>query len=132
MTQLLGIKDAKAAALKAIGAVTVLDLKLLDGQVDVKGMSRKKIEELQKICSGARAESMPQNVVHDYRKDANPYLAKYGAGKWEGEAALALRSRSKNSVVCITELVPHMMEASAEMIKGSQSPDELSKGHRKL
>ena len=132
VTQLPGIKIVKAAALKAIGVNTVLDLKLLDGQVVVKGMSQKKIEDLQKMCSGARAGSMPKNVVRDYREDANPYLAKYGGSKWEGEAALALRSRSKNPVVCITELVTHMMEESAAMFAGGPNPDVWYLNHDAL
>ena len=53
----------------------------------------------------------------DHRKAINPYLSKYGEANWEAEIQ---KHSIMSSYICITEVVKHIVTASAKLYKGTK------------
>jgi len=65
--------------------------------------------------------SAPADLVTDYRKEENPYLARFGLHLWEKEIDKSITLRSS---LCITSYITHMWEQTALAMHGTIHEDD--------
>ena len=113
-----GVGDKKMKALVNSGVHTVADLKEKDDEelvalsAALDGISHSKL--LQWRDSFAHPGTCPYTVI-DYRKENNPYKARYG-DTWEEEIR---QTKFMRQYCCITELVQHIHDSSKAAFVGT-------------
>ena len=126
----IGDSDANSIGpkLNRNGLHTIADLKNLTEQrmgelAGLKlgrGMSLHKFRQYQAAASTVE-NNAPTDMVKDYRKDENPYLARFGPDLWEEEIDRSITLRSS---ICITHLIVHMWAETAKAMKGTMHEDD--------
>ena len=120
ITRIKGISKAKQQKLAEVGIRKVADFNFTDKEtyekvLRINGIGKGSLQKFQQLSREAKAGCYQSQRV-DHRKAANPYQSRYPE-TWKQEIALDIRKRQ--GVVCITELVEHMIEASQEVMNGT-------------
>ena len=87
--------------------------------VSIKGIGVKGLSKFQDIARAATPGAYVSKRV-DHRKARRPYKSRY-PDTWKDELAADLR---KHGVVCITELVMHMITTSQEVMNGTEHEED--------
>ena len=82
-----------------------------------KGLSKKKLEQLYEQAGNAKAGSPPTALVVDHTNAENPYLSLYGEKEWEEKVSKCAHMKKYK---CITTLVTHIHDYSAQVMKGTK------------
>ena len=116
ISRINGISKSKCEMLMAAGFDKVSDLLLPRAQTlcSIKGIGPKSLAKWVSIARSAKPGEFVECVV-DHRKCEHPYKSRF-PDSWEKELALDLR---KNGVVCITELIEHMINETREIMVGT-------------
>jgi predicted flap endonuclease-1-like 5' DNA nuclease len=123
-----GIGDSVTSRLQTVGITTIADLKNMTEQKvrDIagkklgRGMSLQMLKQYQAVASTSEI-SAPPDLVTNYRKEENPYLARFGDQSWEKEIDKSITLRSS---LCITEYITHMWKHTALAMQGTIHQDD--------
>jgi hypothetical protein len=123
-----GIGDSIAKKLQDVGITNIADLKNMTEQKLNetaaaklgRGMSLQTLKQYQAVASTSEITT-PPNLVTNYRKEANPYLARFGHQLWEKEIDQSITLRSS---LCITSYITHMWDQTALAMHGTIHQDD--------
>jgi hypothetical protein len=113
--EIKGVGPTAAGKLRAAGLNTVAQLVANGSSHQIAGITSKSLAKFVANCSGAVQGAFPVSRVVDYKLEANPYLALHG-DQWEIEIT---KTTAMQKYACISELVTHMIHASAAIFKGT-------------
>ena len=122
IVKLKGIGDTHNGRLTALGITLVGQLRDLDDlQMDTligrnPRLKKEKLQEFRLSAQACRMEDVPESK--DHRKEANPYLSKYGDDDWEAEC-------DKNALVgkvCVGEMIDHIFNETKKCLVDSEAP----------
>ena len=99
------------------GIQTIDDL--LGNFDEINGISEKLMQSLMTQRVTAHVRKAPDNLFVDHKLQDNPYLSRYGS-EWEIEIA---KVSMMSSYVCVTEMVMHIYEKSADIMKDTKYKD---------
>ena len=120
VTRLKGLGKSTAKHLARMGVKRVKQFaRMRQGRINkvtrLRGVTGTKVEAWLQEARSAHPGKYVCDVT-DYRKAANPYLARYG-DDWEAKIRQDIRTAGK---VCITELILHMRDATAAAYAGTE------------
>ena len=110
-TKKLAVLDIKTVA--GISAMSEDDILFLSTN-GKNPINRELLQQFRDQAQTCHKEDRP--AATDYRKAANPYLAKFGEANWKKEIK---KASFMTQYVCITEMVEHIVVESARMYKGT-------------
>ena len=125
MSYLRGVGKVIEKELKQQGLVQVRDFFALeaDDMEDIAAASACKtltVAKLRKLRGIAVAMAQPGACLHvptDHTTAPNPYAARYGQDRWEGEIR---KSATLQKYVCVKELVWHINAESVQALQGTR------------
>ena len=120
VTKLKKCGNVTARKLKTVGIETVQHLKDIpdpDCFVLPTGLPKSTFKLVWTHAKEASCEDVPEDL--DHRKEANPYLSRYG-NDWETHIK---KSPTFNNSVLITDYIQHIMDESARVMKGTAFED---------
>ena len=116
-----GLGDVTCGRLEENGLVTVRDVldkltteKMIEMNRVCPSVKLDLLQELGKVCSSAIMTDAPK--MKDHTLAANPYESKYRE-KWYDTIIEVMRGKG---LVCVTELVTHIVRESAKVYKGTK------------
>jgi hypothetical protein len=123
-----GIGASIAKKLQDVGISTIADLKnMTEHKFNEtaaaklgRGMSLQILKQYQAVASTSEITT-PPNLITNYRKEANPYLARFGQRLWKKEIDQSITLRS---TLCITSYIIHMWEQTALAMHGTIHQDD--------
>jgi hypothetical protein len=107
---LKGCSKAKAKVLAGLHVETVAQMASTDVQ-PFKGTSASMIGKWKEQAASAKPGNAP--VGDDLRTAYNPYLSRFGAGKWRKEVS---ERTALKKFKCVTEMVDHIVAESRKMV----------------
>ena len=121
VARLKGVSAVKKNLLASVNIHVLKDLLGPHAQavVTLKGIGAAGLAKLQSIARTAKTGSYVSCQV-DHRRSDNPYKSRYPE-TWEQEIAADLR---KHGVICITELVEHMITTTKEVMAGTEHAED--------
>jgi len=85
------------------------------------GIKMKTLTDLQGVLSNAKAGDVPIGTFVDHRKHSNPYQSRYGEA-WEAEIK---QVGAMKKIVCIKELITHVVEETRRVMRGTKFEDNF-------
>ena len=115
-----GIGGAAAKVLARMGVKTVRQLarsrsSRIDRLVKKRGFTRPKVNAWIESAKQTNSGAFVANVI-DHRREANPYLSRYG-DEWKDHIRTDIR---RSGSVCITELIHHMDDCTRAAYDGTE------------
>ena len=121
LSRLKGVSEGKQKLMKTVGITKVKDLLSASAQSlkTVKGIGAKGLAKFQLLARVAKPGAYVSKVV-DHRRATHPYKSRF-PDTWKAELAADLK---KESAICITELVEHMVRTTEEVMRGTKHEDD--------
>jgi hypothetical protein len=131
-----GIGDSIAKKLQDVGITTIADLKnMTEQQLNEtaaaklgRGMSLQTLKQYQAVASTSQINTPPK-LVTNHRKEANPYLGRFGHQLWEKEIDQSVTLRSS---LRIASYITHMWDQTALAMHGTIHQDDWLVNHDAL
>jgi hypothetical protein len=115
VAEIKGVGPTAAKKLIAAGIGTVAELVAKDPTTHVDGISTTTLATFVARGKTARQGGFPKDMIINHKQAANPYKSLHG-DQWQ---VVIATTTAMQKYACITELVEHMVHASAAVFKGT-------------